>query len=158
MPRLSATGTWRRRRAVSRRRHSSRLVTQAGPGWDIDALAALELSSALSLALATFAALLMRRGAGAAWAAAVSAGLGMSLSFWRLATDGEVYAAAALLLFLASWALLVASPARLWSAARAGAAAGVAVLGHQWNSVLVLGAPLWLWGRRDRAHARPDQL
>jgi len=127
-----------------------RVATLAGLG--IEPLRALQLTSAAfgAIAVAGLCATLQFAGVGAGVATATAAGLGVSLAFWRVATDGEVYAVGAAALVLAFWALLRVTPECRGRAVAAGATAALAMLGHQFNAVAVLWTPLWFW-RRWRA-------
>jgi len=77
-------------------------------GVGIEPLRILQMTSALSGAVAVggLCALLRRVGAGTGVAVSAAMGLASSLAFWDVATDGEVYALAAAMLVAAWWALL----------------------------------------------------
>jgi hypothetical protein len=120
-----------------------------GANLAIEPLRLLQLVSAGwgALAVAGACASVRAAGAGSVVAIGTALGLGASQAFWEIATDGELYAAAAAALVFAWWALSRVTLAGRGSAAVAGAAAALALLGHQFNAVVAVWGAIWLWRR-----------
>jgi hypothetical protein len=125
-------------------------------GWPLDALRALQLTSALggAVTIAATYAVLCRAGALPIAALGTALALAGSLAFWEVATDGEVYAVATAALMVAWWQLLAVARGGGAAAVGAGAASGVAILGHQFDAVLLpwsalcfrhAARPVWGW-------------
>lgn len=123
-------------------------------GWHLEALRALQLTSAAGAAVAVggLHAALRAEGASATTALGTAAALAASLAFWEVATDAEVYAVAAAALIIAYCVLLRAARGDDRTMVWAGVASGAAVLGHQLNAVVVLSAALYF--RRARRSPR----